>query len=97
MEAVEESRLLSQYQAEFRKNSQEIAKIDARNPDVEECRLRIREIYYDGGYFQNNNEVDVIQEQKVLIDVKAFHPSMLLGKFKHHLHHNIIMEFRTWS
>ena len=25
-----------------------------------------------------------------MIDVKAFHPSMLLGKFKLHLHHNII-------
>jgi len=82
MEAVEESRLLSQYQSEFLKNVREIAKIDVRNPDVEECRLRIREMYYEGGYYQNNNEVDVIQEQKGADRCESISPVNVAGEIQ---------------
>lgn len=64
MEAVEDSPFISKYKSEFLKNVRNIAKIDADRQEILECQIRLREIYYEQGYNQHQDETDMIEEHK---------------------------------
>lgn len=55
MEVVDQSRFLLQHKAEFMDNIRDVANMDPTNDEVEICRLRLMEMYRQGGYYQQDD------------------------------------------
>ena len=56
MEVVEQSRILHRNKAEFMDNIRNVVNIDPVGEEVEMCRLRLRDMYHQGGYHQQNDD-----------------------------------------
>lgn len=74
MDACDKSQVLSESKSEFLENVETVAKISYKNPEIQECFLRLREMYYDGGYYQHHNEIDNIEGNRAVDRHKSVSP-----------------------
>lgn len=56
MEGVDEARLSAGARRDFVESVRRVAGISVEDEEVEECRTRLREMYYEGGYYQQQQE-----------------------------------------
>ena len=91
MEAVEDESFLAKYKSEFLKNVRNIVKVDAETQEILDCQLRLRQIYYEQGYNQHQDEADLIEEQKSAERLESNSPVNVtsLGQNGTYTHDNI--------
>lgn len=68
MEVVEQSRFLLQHKSVFMDNVRNVTNIDPIGDEVEACRLRLRDMYHQGGYYQHNEDDTIYKDDEPRCD-----------------------------